>query len=437
MTSVQVRKNKVVLADYNFKRDIENRLLMAHLSELEVDLLREIIDGSLIINITSLSANLNVTAKKLVPLLEKFAQTKLFQLQTDKILIDKEMRKYFESQIIKFDDDFKPDMEFLQNLLSKVPIHALPSWYALSRAPDNIFNSIVEKYLLTPKVYERYLQDLVIDDPVLRELINFFLKLPDHKIKAQTMMEKFKLQKEQFEEYMLHFEFNFVGCLSYQRENGIWEEVITPFYEWHEYLNRQTNAVPKTIAQVDEIQRFHCEDFGFIIDLNNYIKSSHGDSLNIKNYPVKADTSIFQEKTQKLNLTGEKITTWLKKPLQEQASEIYRLHTRSYHELPQPFTERDVREIEKSLKKVIRKGWIYFEDYLESLIIPLSNTEQITLKNKGKRWNYSLPIYQEEHKNLIKSVIVDRLYQAGIVALGTHNQKLCFSVTPFGRMTIE
>ena len=230
------RKNKITLSDYNYRQDIENRLFMADLSILEVDVLRGIMNGSLKTTLASLTDNLNITQKSLKPILEKLATSRLFKVQGDTIVVDKEMRKYYESQIIKFDDDFHPDLEYVQGLLNKVPIHALPLWFAIPRSSDNIFQSIMQKFLITPKTYERYLQDLNFEDPILIAIIKEIFSSPDYKVNSSTLIEKFNLSREQFEEYMLFLEFNLVSCISYSKTKDLWEEVVTPFHEWREYL---------------------------------------------------------------------------------------------------------------------------------------------------------------------------------------------------------
>ena len=78
---------------------------------------------------------------------------------------------------------FQPDMEFLQGLLKKVPIHCLPAWHAVPRTSNNIFESLVEKYLLSPQIFQRYLSELHFSHPVAISLMNdlFFASSPARK----------------------------------------------------------------------------------------------------------------------------------------------------------------------------------------------------------------------------------------------------------------
>ncbi len=69
------------------------------------------------------------------------------------LFVDKDVRKYFEAKVEKFDEDFQPNLDFLQSILNKVSIHTLPLWYPIPRSTDNIFASIIETYFSTPKIY--------------------------------------------------------------------------------------------------------------------------------------------------------------------------------------------------------------------------------------------------------------------------------------------
>ena len=112
----------------------------------------------------------------------------MFTIQGDKIIVDKELRKYYEFQIDKFDEDFRPDVEYIFSLLSKVTIHVLPVWYMIPRASDNIYASLIEYD--DPKLYERYLQELNFDDPVMAGIMNDVLSAPNLKIESRILRRK-------------------------------------------------------------------------------------------------------------------------------------------------------------------------------------------------------------------------------------------------------
>lgn len=457
MPASALKKNKIVLSDYNYQRDIENRLFMAELSAFEVDLIKEILNSSVSFSLSQLTNALDTTASEIEPILKKLAVTKLLTRQGDRISIDKEMRKYYEFQIEKFDDDFQADIEFILASLSKVPIHILPSWYAISRTSDNIYASIIEKHLQTPKMYERYLQEINFEDPILTEIMNDVFSAPDFKIQSSVLREKYSLTKEQFEEYMLVLEYSFVCYLSYNKIGDVWKEVVTPFHEWREYLRLQKNSSPKPIEQ-QKISRTHSHDFAFMHDLNALLKACLKAPL-----PLNQKKGIFTlsslalscpssdylknllDKSSLLKLTEVRDSrihaltgaeSWIKKTIQEQAMTLYRHPLNRIEVSYALFTEKNVREIERNLKRVVNIGWIKFSDFMAGFFSPIGNAEPIILKNKGKRWRYATPEFSIEENRFIEAIIFERLFQVGVVAVGTYEEQPCFCITPFGRLLI-
>jgi len=468
MTDIFIKKNKIVLSDYPYQKDIENRLLMSELTLFEVDVLKEILDSSLKFFVSELAEFLDVTEEDVLPVLDKFSTVKLVQRQDKVVHVDKDMRRYYESQILKFDDLFEPDIEFLQGLLSKVPIHVLPNWYSIPRTSDNIIQSIINNHLATPKIYERYLNEIAFDDPVMKKIVKDLFATPDFKLSSHVIKAKYNLDREQFEEIMLHLEFNFICCLGYNRNGDIWEEIVTPFYEWRTLLRFQRDTMPASIKDVETIQRTHSDDFGFVNDLTLLLKTAKSRHLTVeltkdKQWALSPTDSVFvlphiknpesyttqliktilqlqmaEVKQNQLTLFKES-DEWLNKDLREKAIHLYRTNLVLLRYKGGAFStgEKDLREVEKSLKRVMKSGWILFDDYLKGFISPIGNSEQVVLENKGKRWRYVLPAMTEVNKTLIKNFIQEELFHSGIVTTGTYLGKFCFCVTPFGRLSID
>lgn len=454
-----LRKNNIVLSDYDYQRDIENRSLMAELTVFEVDVLREILDGSLKTSLKQLAKHFDVSEKKLIPVLNKFSKVKLLQRNEDAIVVDKEMRKYYETQIIKFDDDFEPNMEFLQSLLSKVPIHSMPNWYAIHNMTSNIFGSIVETYLLTPKVYQTYLKDLKFKDPALKGIMREVFAAPDFKIDASTVMEEFGLTRAQFEECMLLLEYNLVCCLGYNLVDDQWKEVITPFHEWREYLRKLRDATPPPIEEIDQIVRDHEDDFGFLKDVShlleiateteiklgrNHLLSSaqiqeffphlslHAD---VKGYSsrmliILKELSLIEIKNNQIYPTA-KVQKWLLKSFQDQSHKLSGYHIERLSE-----RMRDFREIKNALKLVPKQSWVFLDDFINSMTAAIGDAAPVTFQNKGKRWRYVISQYNETEREFIQNILWNTLFESGIVVTGTCHGRPCFMVTPFGRQSL-
>ena len=112
-------------------------------------------------------------------------------------------------------------------------------------------------------------------------------------------------------------------------------------------------------------------------------------------------------------------TSWQKRSVQDQAITLYRNPLLPSHESISQlllFSEKNIRESEKSLKRVLNCGWVTFEEFVKGLIALIGNAEPVELKKKGKRWKYTIPVYSPEEIAFIQSVIFERLFESGIVA---------------------
>lgn len=446
MLQATLRKTKINLADYGYRKDIENRILMSQLSDFEVSLLQEIIHHSLTISIQELSQELNTAVDTLIPVLDKLAATKLFKRQNHSLIVDKELRKFYESQLQKFDDDFVPDLEFLQQLLNNLPIHLLPQWYAISRTSTNIFASIIEKYFSTPKIYLQYLIELQFDDPLLHSIIDEVYQAPHFKVNGADIMAKFGLTRETFEEYLLLLEYHFVCCLSYNKKDEGWIEVVTPFAELRDFLIYESQAKGHPIHE--PIECIIDKDFSFIQDMTTLIKSCQTKKIQpkeVKNLQAKTAPKIkrlvdklIQVEYVKLNEKGEILATekgksWISK---EQPEKIENLASEPLNRLTQDFGPlwniRNLHLIEKKLRKLPPNLWVELDRFIQGFIAPIGNKEPVTLKKKGKKWKYEVPLYTDQEKQFIQAVVLERLSELGVVNTGNHKGKMVFCLTPFG-----
>jgi predicted transcriptional regulator len=467
--STVVKKNKIVLSDYNYLRDIENRLLFSELSTFEVEVLQEILHSSVTFSVKSLVDTLGEKESKILPILEKFAHVKLLKVNKGTVTIDKEMRKYYEFQVEKFDESFKPDIEFILASLSKVPIHVLPIWYSIPRTTDNIYASLIEKHFLTPKIYERYLNEVEFDDPIAEKIFKDVFSSPNYFANARDLCKKYHLTREQFEEYMLFLEYNFICFISYVQVDGMWHEVVSPFYEWMEYLDFERDSVVTPIRDKAKIMQLRKEEFSFLQDMNIILEEapiplqSKAIAPKILNLLFgdlwKKDKSLAShyetyfkgilDKILELELGNvqdnmlhltEEGHYWMKKSPEDRSVMLYR-HPRNHLlnsvKNPELYSERNIREIEKSLRRVGKAGWISFEDFMRGFTVPIDNQDPVMLKKRGSRWKYVIPQYSEEDRNLIFEVIFERMFEVGLVNIGMYNGKPCFSISTFGRASFD
>lgn len=433
------RKNKIELKEYDYSRDVLNRVLMASFTPQDADVLEEILYSSLRIPVSVLEQNLDMKEGALTQILDRLAKTGLFKVVADHVLVDKEMRKYYEFQILKFEEGFEPGMEFLQGLLRKVPIHILPTWYSISRTSNNIFESIVEKYLETPLIFQRYLMDLNFTDPVQKGIMNALYQSPRYEIDAKSIIEKYELSQEEFEEHMLVLEFNFVGCVKYVREKGHFKQVITPFNEWKEYLCHVRDTEPSPILDEESIERAKESEFGVIEEMSELLTRAQKApvNLNTATYYGKKLCSINLADTQESKLVCTSDSEgWLKMSLVDRSLYLYRhpLNQMLAPELPEELCNaRLVREAEKSLSRIASSGWIYLDDFIKGIYIPLKEEHEIRLVRLGRTWKYQLPEYSQDEIAFFKAIVQNWLFELGFAALGTHEGRECFTLTPLGR----
>ena len=411
------KRQKITLSDYDHQSDIAQRLLMSSFSTFDAEVLEEILMSSLTCHLTPLAEELGHDINQVRESVDKLSQTGLLKRTGDVISVNKEMRKYYEFQSLKFDDDFVADQDFLSGLLKKVPIHVLPNWYALPRAATNIVESIRERYLKTPRIYQRYLLELNLEDPILKRMIDDVFNAPDFKVRSKVLRERYDLSREKFEEYMLLLEFSFVCVLSYNRIDDQWKEVVTPFHEWRQFLTFLRDSTPKPV------ETSGTEDFAFAKEIHALIHEEK----------TPTDPQVM-EKAEMIGLLQNR-EEWEGLSIKEIAIAILRHPSnRTSNVDPSLDTERNLREVEKSLSRIADCGYVLFEDYFKGLIAPIGSATEPTLEKKGRRWQYSIPSYTEEEKQFIHGAIFERLYEAGIVNI--NKEKSCFSVTPFGRSLV-
>ena len=398
MLELTIRKNKINLADYNYQQDIESRILLSDFDLFDREVLEEILFSPLKISVKKLSRSLNCQELQLKTILQKLSRSGLLQYQDDTLVVDKERRKYFEFQMSRFEKGFKPDMEFLQGLLKQVPIHVLPSWYAIPRSSNNIFESIVEKYLLTPQIYQRYLMEINFSDPILSGIMADVFASPDLRVASSDLIAKYNLARPEFEQLMLQLEFNFVCFVTYTEEN----EWVVPFHEWGEYLLFLRQTEPPQIDRQESIFRHRPNDFAFVEDMGSVLLEAKKKQLMDPLSPAALrhlsercavpigspdELAFAQEYFSKIlnklqlvklleNVNGRLHITdgsadWLSFNLENRALHLYRhpLNKLTNPSVPsQLATEKNLREAEKSIKRVLHGGWILFEDFLKGAI---------------------------------------------------------------------
>lgn len=454
------RKMKINLSDYDYFQDLKNRVKISKFSELEKRVLQEILFSSVNIAKHKLQKALCLEATVLDRVLSKLQEMELISIEDETITVDKTTRKTMEFEMKKFEENFYPDMRFFQSLLKKVPIHLLPIWYAIPKTTDNIFESILEKFLITPHHFQRVLSDFFSAkeiDPIVKEIVTEVFQSKTLSIPKKEVSKKYpKLPKEKLEEYLIFLEYSCL-CSTVYKEEGA---VIVPFKEWTDYLLFLEKTTPKPLKNFSP----SFKKFSYVTFLETFLKmlkkkpfSSLEDfsleksqaklleplSLQLK-ISIKEFFSKVVEKLLYLGLIEKKSKNFslstsgqdfLALPLEEKALFFYR-HPQNQPYLTfaknSPYYDRHLREVEKSLLRVLDMGWVSYSEFLKSLTISLSDASSILLKKQGSFWQYTLPTYSEQDFAFIQHVL-DWFFVVGIVEKNLYHEEECFCLTDFGK----
>ena len=408
------RKSKINLSDYPLQQDVDSRILFSEATIFDLEVLEAILFSPLKILVKKLAHSLNSSEEELKPILQKLSSVGLIQVQNGILTVDKERRKYFEFQIARFEDHFRPNLEFLHGLLKQVPIHILPSWYAISRTSNNIIESILEKTLLSPHTYQRSLEELHTLDPIYGAIVDDLFSSLSLQIPTSQILTKYSLTQRTFEEILLQLEFRFICFATYRKVEGHWQEWVVPFFEWQQHLSflKETEAPSVNIDHASE-------EFAFIKEMETFLKQKEGREKVVQK-------TLFLKLAE---MRGGQLTVlenakeWLKLSLEQRALSLYRN--------PDPFyLERNVREAEKVVKRVLHGNWVFFDDVLKGT--------KVWLREDQKLWQqWKISIYNEEERDFLKAVVFDWLFECGMVKVGTYQGRDCFAVTPFGQNFFE
>ena len=422
---------KVELENFNYKKDIANRSLLSSLNAFELEILKEIIYSSLKFPLKELLSSLHIDEPVISPFLSRLTALGLLKIDSGVVFVDKDLRRFFEFQLSKFEGDFEPNTDYLQTLLQQVPIHVLPTWYAMPKNTDDIFASIIEKHLFTPKIYQKYLHEIAFEHPRQQEIMLAVLESKEHSLPASYLKKKFKLSDSEFLECLLYLEYSFV-CFSIfaETENGF-EERIVPLHEWKTWLEFHIKTQCKPLNS-SSIQRNHPSDFGFVEEMSTIIAGSKNTHFLANSLMNRLSTLSYTEKGTATAAGKE----WVTKPLQEKSMILYLHEMNRLRRGDGKFTDKDVREIEKSLKRVLKTGWVFLDDFLKGFYATVGSASPVTLKKQGKHWNFALPKYNESEQEFITNTVMTFFFEAGITATGMFEGKPCFTLTPFGQVTL-
>ena len=469
----QFRKLKISLQDYDYKQDVQTRLFFSTLNSLEIEVLQEILFSPLKFPLIDLSRNLEIPKDTLIPVLDKLGLTGLFQIEGGSIHVNKEMRKLFDVEMLKCDEKFVPGIEYVQAMLKKVPIQVLPTWYQTPRTAETIFDALIEKIFLTPQLYQRHLHEVKPQDEIGAKIFDRLFASSELKLSLAELQKDFQLSSEALHELILDLEFQFIGCLTYERTETHLEPYLSAFHEWKEHLIFQRCHTPQPVGSLDELIPLRPLSYAFALDLQALIEVAaeypipirieSGETLldPVQTSSLALAIGLIQKgsldqsqagyihrlvkKGLLLNLIRVVNGRLVQGDLFEQYSQLdserkaHFIYKHPQNHILNPacpaslITEKNLREIEKSFMKIPALDWIYFHDYLKGCLAVLGDMTRIELKKTGKAWRYVRPDYSDKEKLFIEIAVMEWLFESGLIHVGHIAFKPCFKLTGLGR----
>jgi hypothetical protein len=463
-----IRKNRINLSDCDVVKDIQTRLILNSLNPIDISILEEILYSCVKFPIEDLKQALDLDLTLIQSSLTKLHKTDLFTVDGNTIIVNKEKRKYLETEFERFKEDFTPNLEFLRAILKRIPIHILPTWYQVPKATNNIFDSLVEKYFINPHTFDRYLLELVFPDPLLHSIVNDVFDSENLELPASFIIEKYALSEETFAEIMLFLEYSFVLFSTFKKEGEKYIQILSPLHEWREYLLFVKNADPKTIGPDCKIDKFSEDEYAFSTDMATILNVCMQSPLKLEKGPEMfarlssvVDDFDLQDSNEKLlaeiylsKLTDKLVAfhlakiengflkethiakEWTMMPTEKRAFSAYmhpsnQMMARNFSQ--QINTSRNVREIEKTVCRILDKEWVYFDDFMKGVLVSFSEINRFQIKKEGLHWKFSIPEYTQEERAFIEMTILEWLFESGIIQTGMCSNRICLRATSLGR----
>ena len=450
-----LKKIKINLEDYAYSQDLSHKILLSELSPQDSKILEEILFSSIKTTAQKLMEATSLSLEALNHALSLFKNCGLIKEEGDHLVIDKELRKYFDIEIQRFEDDFEPNIDFLVHLLKKIPIHVLPSWYALPRTSTHIFESIVEKHLQSPQIYQRLISEIQGQEPLLKPIIDVLFTSDELELSLEFLEAHFNFSKETLFQVTTLLEYNLVASVRYKKIDNAFKGFLTPFAEFKNYLNHLRKTEARTLDE-KEVQKITLSPFAFIEGMFTLIKCFKSKTYS---YPLDRSseselkealaeselsyldfeelmqkllqTQLIDSKNNQINLNETSFNFISMKP-ESAALVLYR------HPLNKPRlqlsipVEKGIRECEKAACRLLGKGWVLFEEFIEGIVVPLNEDGQVLLKKAGRQFSYVLPTYGHYEQEFLHHIFMDWFEKVGVIETGFYASKPCIRLTTLG-----
>jgi hypothetical protein len=456
---------KVVLSDFDYKRFLNARLFLEKQSVTLIAVLEEILFSPLKVFIEELEEATGCFGEEMDLVLQTLSPLHLFHRDGKNLIVDKEIRKYLEIITEKFNPDFCPNLDYFKEVLKHVPIHCLISWYHIPRASNNIFNSILDKHFKTPKIYKQYIQETLSDNLTLSQIVNDVMNSENRSLPAQELMIKYSLSETVFEEMILFLELHFILCTTYEVKGHMYKKYLSAFIEWKEYLKKDFKGQDSQVSIKEElVENCILSEFSFIKDMSTLLTLSNKRCLKVTfnpkdelffldsipddvvdlhnhsplylakviNKSLLLGLLVVQDDRLRQTPPAEK---WLETPLRKRTLISFK-HPHNALSHKSAFTfhqhDRNIIEVQKALSSIKQGEWILFDEFINTYLSTTNNLKQASLTKIGGGWKYTSADYEVEEIEFIRTMILEWLFESGMVLKGSFQNKDCFKVSSLG-----
>ncbi|MEC8306301.1 MAG: hypothetical protein VXZ72_00375 [Chlamydiota bacterium] len=403
-------------------RSIDFRMVVEGISFQEVLILDELLFHPNGISFKDLEKELGVNFDDIKSLCKRLVPLGILTMHEESLLIERHAVKWISLFLSKFDDDIDLSVFHIESLLKQLPVDVLFSWYSIPRSSENIFQSIIERWLLTPHDFRRHLRKQAIDDPLCGAVIDMLNAHDVHEgIYLDEVKEKLGIPSVELHSKIIYLEYHFICALKYRRREGKWRGCIVFLKEWREYIsfyqkvlegNKTLEVTPhssvrlitqlkKHFLKLSDSSLLPCSfssnrslDLNHLIKVNNHSDLAHSlgqtwDSLSQKDQESWA-LALLQDRE-------PLISTRMMGTTQQLVSAVY-----------------------SRLSTILGDEWVAFDRVASNLSIPFNVKLNTILKKEGQGWRYIPPQYEEEHLAVLEQIICSWLFHLEIVDLGSY-----------------
>ncbi len=466
--SETVQSKIIHCESYDLAADVDFALFLSKLQTADIEFLQELSFNTLQISLPVLATDLGMEIADLTEMLKKFEAIKLIAIEGDQILVNKERRREFENELVRFNEQSPPGIGFILYLLTKPPIQEVPYWYGISRTSDNLFQSISDKCLATPAIFNRHIQESRFFSENTATILDMVYGCPNYEVSQRELLQTLRISVEELAKELIILEFSFLACVCYKKSTSGFEPFVTPFTEIRTFLQHKNSSTPKSIPENEwsKIAQNQSDPFAFVEDSTHLIQLIDSKKIVLKEEPKTVDDSLlkqlresdpkwkplspeyFQNLFDRLskfyfieeNQTGLYVTDtgreWATLRVQDRANHFVR---NPLLLLPKKLfpaalvSEKRIRDVQSAAKQLIGLGWVTYSDFIKSMSVPLLDPTVLTLIHGATHWKYQLPNYSPDELLFVEHVILGSLWESGIVMKGVYKMVPVLCLTPFGQ----